>query len=165
MLELELIETSHYLNNRMFSSTMNTPNSRNLGRIRRNGTIFLTTLVVPMVIFVATSPFPAYRLKDSIIKKATFNQPILVLEYPYEGWQPAIHSDDNEECQSWRACFIENHNCTSKCRDSLLDLGFTPNPDLSDEENNQNAQKVLWVPDVTVLRRMLKNGVDSNGNP
>jgi len=92
---------------------------------------------------------------------------------PYQGWQPIIHQDtnNNEECQSWRTCFAEN-SCPAKCRDSLQDFGiapprpgYTPNPDSSDEENNMHAQSVPWIPDVTVLRRMLKDGHDEQGNP
>lgn len=142
------------------------------------GIIFLGVFSFGLLFFHQASIDAAYCLKSSIIEsnipvsQYPFESNIPLLEYPYEGWQPAIHSDDDEECQSWRACFAINHNCTSKCRDSLLDLGsppprpgFTPNPDLSDEENNQNASQVLWIPDVTVLNRMLKKGVDSNGNP
>ena len=95
---------------------------------------------------------------------------IPVYEDPNEGWQPPIHPD--QECQSWSACFVDNHNCTSKCRDSLLDYGsppyrpgFTPDPDLNETENGQNAQNISWVPNVTILHKMLQKGVDNHGNP
>ena len=93
----------------------------------------------------------------------------------YEGWQPTIYTDQNhDECKSWRICFDKEKqkNCPGKCRNSLQDFGqapprpgFTPDPDLDEPENDLHAQVVPWVPDVTVLRRMLKAGVDHDGNP
>ena len=94
---------------------------------------------------------------------------------PYEGWQPAIHWDKDKTddgCNSWRACLSKKDKCHTKCRDSLKEFGtapprpgFTPDPDLDDAENLVNAQAVQWVPDVTVLRRMLEAGKDQDGNP
>lgn len=96
-------------------------------------------------------------------------------ENPYEGWQPAIHpvsAETADNCKSWRACFAKDHNCHSRCREALQEFGkapprpgFTPDPDLDEDQNNQKAQQVPWVPDVTVLRRMLHAGKDSDGNP
>lgn len=95
-----------------------------------------------------------------------------IISNPYEGWQPTMHSDTNKEsCNSWRSCFKDNE-CPAKCRNSLQDFGpapprpgFTPDPKLTKEENNEKAQQVPWVPDVTVLRRMLLAGHDDQGNP
>lgn len=94
------------------------------------------------------------------------------IENPYMGWQPVIdpNQDTDEKCDSWRTCFTKN-DCPAKCRDSRKDFGkapprpgFVPDPDATEEENNTNAQKVDWVPDVTVLRRMLEAGVDEHGD-
>jgi hypothetical protein len=53
---------------------------------------------------------------------------------------------------SWRQCFQDLHNCSS-CRDSVEDLGTAPvTPD-------------NWIPDVTMLHRMMLAGKDANGRP
>ena len=98
---------------------------------------------------------------------------------PYEGWQPIINPNQdavNQKCDSWRTCFKKTHNCPAKCRDSLEDFGtaplrpgFTPDP-FGDKEDNQEkassqAEAVEWIPDVTVLRRMLISGKDEHGDP
>jgi hypothetical protein len=67
----------------------------------------------------------------------------------YYGWQPLI--PEKMSC-SWRECFKANHNCHS-CRDALADFGTAPVP----PEN--------WIPDVTMLHRMLLDGTDSDGRP
>jgi len=103
---------------------------------------------------------------------------------PYEGWQPIINNteqDDsgNKECNSWRTCFSKTHICPAKCRDSLQDFGtapqrpgFVPNHPYNGSSLEDNPEKaaaqasvVEWIPDVTVLRRMLKAGKDEHGNP
>jgi glycoprotein-N-acetylgalactosamine 3-beta-galactosyltransferase len=68
---------------------------------------------------------------------------------PWYGWQPEIHS--NMSC-SWRKCFEKDHGC-STCRDLVVEIGEPPPPPPLD-----------WVPDVTMLRRMLLDGHDANGN-
>jgi hypothetical protein len=68
----------------------------------------------------------------------------------YYGWQPKIAP--TMEC-SWRACLQTVNKCQT-CRDSQQDLQPVPPPPSED-----------WIPDVTMLRRMLLEGHDSNGNP
>jgi hypothetical protein len=105
----------------------------------------------------------------------------LSFDNPYEGWQPVINWDqdkndaannNNVDCNSWRTCLSKTDKCHAKCRDSPEDFGtapfrpgFTPDPDLDEIENLANAQAVPWIPDVTVLRRMLVAGKDEHGNP
>lgn len=84
---------------------------------------------------------------------------------PYQGWQPKINSDSEEQhgkCNSWRKCFEENHACPGKCRDGLDDWGKPPPLAPVHDSMDKNNQ---WIPDVTVLRRMIIKGKDSNGNP
>jgi hypothetical protein len=69
---------------------------------------------------------------------------------PWYGWQPKIAP--TMEC-SWRQCLKTVHKCKT-CRDSQEDIEPAPPPPSED-----------WVPDVTMLRRMLLEGHDSNGNP
>ena len=102
------------------------------------------------------------------IRKPVFHQdaPIRqpVFRYPYEGWQPVFHQDN--VCLSWRACFETDHNCTSMCRESLVDFGSPPpRPGFNFSNPNLTAQAIPWVPDVTILRRMLQSRMDRNGNP
>lgn len=112
------------------------------------------------------------NLKRKAIKKAFVSNK----SNPYEGWQPAIHSDKNDgECKSWRVCFKGRKNsesCLDRCRESPEALGeapprpgFKPDPQGDSEDNNEKAQAVEWIPDVTVLHRMLKAGKDEKGNP
>jgi len=91
----------------------------------------------------------------------------------YEGWQPIVNFDKGKYC-NWRTCFKndEQHSCHSFCRTSLEEMGkapprpgFQPDPNVDDEENNMQAQAISWIPDVTVLRRMYKSGIDEHGNP
>ena len=93
---------------------------------------------------------------------------------PYEGWQPLIHNDSDgysDKCKSWRTCFEKIHDCPGKCRDGLDDFGIPPiaptgiDP-YGDEEDNKEKKDAggQWIPDVTVLRRMMIAGKDSNGN-
>jgi len=94
---------------------------------------------------------------------------------PYEGWQPGITLDQDKghkKCSTWRTCFIKDNPCPGKCRESLEDFGkapprpgFTPDLHGDSEDNNEKAQAVEWIPDVTVLRRMLQAGKDEHGNP
>mmetsp|Transcript_21920 Transcript_21920/g.54256 ORF Transcript_21920/g.54256 Transcript_21920/m.54256 type:complete len:485 (+) Transcript_21920:136-1590(+) len=92
------------------------------------------------------------KAKPNNAKNASQSKSITI-NNPYEGWQPAIHQDKNSiDCKSWRTCFTEN-SCPQKCRNSLEDFGQAP--------PRPNAE---WVPDVTVLRRMLKDGHDHEGN-
>lgn len=113
-----------------------------------------------------------FDLKKKVIKKAIVSNK----SNPYEGWQPAIHSDNNDgECKSWRVCFKgrkDSESCLERCRESPEALGeapprpgFIPDPHGDSEDNNEKAQAVEWIPDVTVLHRMLKAGKDENGNP
>jgi len=71
---------------------------------------------------------------------------------PYYGWQPAIAS---EMTCPWRTCFEKDHSC-STCRDLPQDMG--PPPPAA-------AHPDAWIPDVTMLHRMLSEGKDSRGNP
>lgn len=101
---------------------------------------------------------------------------------PYEGWQPTIHTDSKSEeglsydgddeqktenkCHTWRTCFLTNHGCPGKCRDGIDDWGIAPSvpADTTDGSDNTTSQE-QWIPDVTVLRRMMISGKDSIGNP
>jgi hypothetical protein len=67
---------------------------------------------------------------------------------PHYGWQPKI--SDTMNC-SWRRCFQKNHNCSSFCRDSIDDFGTAP------------AAPDNWIPDVTMLHRMMLAGKDAKG--
>jgi hypothetical protein len=71
-------------------------------------------------------------------------------ENPWYGWQPKIAP--TMEC-SWRMCLSKKDKCRT-CRDSPEDIEPAP-PSPSED----------WIPDVTMLRRMLLEGQDSNGNP
>jgi hypothetical protein len=71
------------------------------------------------------------------------------LSNPHYGWQPKI--PETMDC-SWRECFQDLHNC-STCRDSVEDFGTAPEP----PDN--------WIPDVTMLHRMMLAGKDANGPP
>lgn len=83
---------------------------------------------------------------------------------PHEGWQPLSRpEDDGEEdsCASWRACFEggdPNDRCHGRCRDGVDAWGDAPPPPLGGPEDG-------WIPDVTVLRRMLLRGTDAEGRP
>jgi glycoprotein-N-acetylgalactosamine 3-beta-galactosyltransferase len=73
----------------------------------------------------------------------------------WEGWQPLPYKDvDTSMCQSWRTCFQDQHACPGFCRDSPKDFkdGSVIVPD-------------DWIPDVTMLRRMMLRGTDEHGNP
>ena len=115
------------------------------------------------------------RTKKQSKKTTAKASTVVSFDNPYEGWQPAIDWDKDSkdaDCNSWRTCLSKTDKCHAKCRDSLEDFGtapprpgFTPDPDLDDAENLINAQAVPWVPDVTVLRRMLAAGKDQDGNP
>jgi hypothetical protein len=77
---------------------------------------------------------------------------------PYEGWQPQIHVDSEgygDKCKSWRTCSEKIHDCPGKCRDGLDDFGKPPSPPKGSGQ---------WIPDVTVLRRMMIAGKDLDGN-
>jgi hypothetical protein len=71
---------------------------------------------------------------------------------PYEGWAPPPYVDDGGTCTSWRVCFNDDHGCPGFCRDSQRVFDEDPPPPSMDAD---------WVPDVTMLRRMLLRGVDS----
>jgi glycoprotein-N-acetylgalactosamine 3-beta-galactosyltransferase len=72
---------------------------------------------------------------------------------PWDGWQPTPIADaDKSTCSSWRRCFQDSHRCPGLCRDDD-DMGEAPA--VSDD----------WVPDVTMLRRMMLRGYDGNGDP
>jgi len=90
---------------------------------------------------------------------------VLVSANPYEGWQPTIfvdtEADANSNCQTWRTCFAKEHDCPGKCRDGKDDWG-TPPVELPAHQFHPNAQ---WIPDVTVLRRMMVAGHDADGQP
>jgi glycoprotein-N-acetylgalactosamine 3-beta-galactosyltransferase len=77
------------------------------------------------------------------------------LSNPWEGWQPLPYSDISS-CQSWRTCFNEQHQCPGLCRDS--------EDDLKTETDSWNVSD-NWIPDVTMLRRMMVKGTDERGNP
>jgi hypothetical protein len=111
---------------------------------------------------------------------------------PYEGWQPKIHNDSDEysdKCKSWRTCFKNKHDCPGKCRDGIDDFGIPPKVPITstsgsggfdqygDDEDNKEKKMAAaasasaaggrqkqWIPDVTVLRRMMIAGKDSDGN-
>lgn len=77
----------------------------------------------------------------------------------WEGWQPLSYKDDsssNSQCSSWRSCFKEDHGCPGLCRDSKQDWNID-----RDDAHVPND----WVPDVTMLRRMMLNGKDQHGHP
>jgi len=67
----------------------------------------------------------------------------------FYGWQPDIPS--SMAC-SWRKCFPSDHNCPT-CRDAVSDFGSPPLPPDS------------WIPDVTMLNRMMLDGIDAKGRP
>mmetsp|Transcript_7883 Transcript_7883/g.23184 ORF Transcript_7883/g.23184 Transcript_7883/m.23184 type:complete len:533 (+) Transcript_7883:113-1711(+) len=113
-----------------------------------------------------------HRIGNKIVQKIVNNHKST---NPYEGWQPVTdprQDRGNKKCTSWRSCLVKDHDCPSKCRDSIDDFGeapprpgFTPDPHGDSEDNNEKAQAVEWIPDVTVLRRMLEAGKDEHGNP
>jgi glycoprotein-N-acetylgalactosamine 3-beta-galactosyltransferase len=72
---------------------------------------------------------------------------------PWYGWQPPIATQ--MKC-SWRACLKDGHTCNT-CRDGLKEWGDAPQA--PNDDNNE------WIPDVTMLKRMYLEGVDSTGNP
>jgi glycoprotein-N-acetylgalactosamine 3-beta-galactosyltransferase len=75
-----------------------------------------------------------------------------ILASPWEGWQPNIDPNPEEESScSVRKCFQDNHKCPKTCRTE--DLGEPPDPPPN------------WIPDVRALHRMYKAGNDANGNP
>ncbi|KAL3918022.1 MAG: hypothetical protein SGILL_004443 [Bacillariaceae sp.] len=78
---------------------------------------------------------------------AAANNPI----NPWEGYQPKPYADeDMSQCTSVRTCFKDKHKCPGLCRDAK-----DAAPSVPDD----------WIPDVTMLRRMMLSGVDSNGDP
>ncbi len=148
----------------------------NLSVIILGSVIFLCFGFITIHEHVFTRTKTAQLPKEIATSEKINNSNIQVYgENPYKGWQPAIPSISEEiddKCKSWRSCFAKDHNCHSRCRDAPEDFGkapprpgFTPDPALDDEQNNQKAQQVPWVPDVTVLRRMLYAGKDLDGNP
>jgi hypothetical protein len=68
---------------------------------------------------------------------------------PFYGWQPRI--PEQMTC-SWRQCFKTDHECPT-CRDAITDFGTAPVP--PDD----------WIPDVTMLHRMMLDGKDADGRP
>lgn len=140
--------------------------------------VFLGSVILLCFGFITIHEHVFHEAKTSTISKeakgADKNNNSIYGENPYEGWQPAIQSistETDDNCKSWRACFAKDHNCHSRCREAIQDFGkvpprpgFTADPDLDDEQNNEKAQQVPWVPDVTVLRRMLHAGKDNDGN-
>lgn len=92
-------------------------------------------------------------------KKHKKKHKIATRNNPYEGWQPTIHKDSEDgdkgdKCHTWRTCFPDSHECPGKCRDGLEDFGTAPPRPTAE-----------WIPDVTVLRRMMLAGQDADGNP
>jgi hypothetical protein len=73
-------------------------------------------------------------------------------ENPYYGWQPPI---PKEMACSWRDCLKKGHVCPT-CRDSELDL-LAGLP--------ENVLSTNWIPDVTMLHRMMLEGKDAQGRP
>jgi len=128
-----------------------------------------------------TAGHPATDHKESNVRKAKGNkhdsvaEPVVVKSNnPYEGWVPKVskaRDRGQKGCDSWRTCFKDN-KCGAKCRDSVHDFGeppprpgYTPKSGLDKETMQLEAQKVPWVPDVWIQRRMLKAGKDQNGDP
>ena len=109
---------------------------------------------------------PKEQLQEAEINPPPNNPAaVLVSANPYEGWQPTIFvdtdTDEKSNCQTWRTCFAKEHDCPGKCRDGKEDWG-TPPVELPAHQLHQNAQ---WIPDVTVLRRMMVAGHDADGQP
>lgn len=73
---------------------------------------------------------------------------------PYLGWQP-LEPNGLDDPFSWRTCFEEprSQNKSAGCREDSADFGIAP----SVEED--------WVPDVTMIRKMVLAGRDIHGNP
>jgi glycoprotein-N-acetylgalactosamine 3-beta-galactosyltransferase len=108
--------------------------------------VTLTLLpITPSPTPINPTPAPITPTPAPIIPTPANNE----INKPWYGWQPEIHS--NMSC-SWRKCFEKDHGC-STCRDLAVEIGEPPPPPPLD-----------WVPDVTMLRRMLLDGHDNNGN-
>jgi hypothetical protein len=95
-----------------------------------------------------------FNTEDFLVNFPTTNtqqksEPHGSLSNPYYGWQPRIA---NSKSCSWRNCFEDGHNC-STCRDSVEEFGTAP------------ATADNWIPDVTMLHRMMLAGKDADGQP
>jgi glycoprotein-N-acetylgalactosamine 3-beta-galactosyltransferase len=124
------------------------------------GLLFLTSLLLCWM-GVAVHFIPQLEQKRESVSSTSplYSFPFIdkTLYNPWEGWQPLPYKDvDMSNCQSWRTCFNEQHECPGLCRDSEDDLR-TKSDTLNVPEN--------WIPDVTMLRRMLMKGTDQHGNP
>jgi hypothetical protein len=123
---------------------------------------------------------PVERASHKQLPPKAADSTIIKHNNPYEGWQPQIHVDSEgygDKCKSWRTCSESEHHCPGKCRDGLDDFGKAPLPPTSsggggfdqygDDEDNKEKKKAgqgQWIPDVTVLRRMMIAGKDLDGN-
>ena len=88
---------------------------------------------------------------------------------PFYGWQPDDdHNGDTGDSHemkqptkpcSWRQCFQQEQppDCRSTCREG--DMGPAPPPPVPLTPDDQ------WIPDVTMLHRMMLDGKDAKGRP
>lgn len=77
---------------------------------------------------------------------------------PYLGWQPPLVHSPLGSSFSWRTCF----KASPKSDGSDQPAGCNENPA---ELGNAPAVEKDWVPDVTMIRKMMMHGKDINGNP
>ena len=91
-----------------------------------------------------------------------FHEDRSLMMNPFYGWQPDDHDGDRgdgETC-SWRQCFQQDQRspeCRSLCREG--DMGPAPPPPLPPAPGSE------WIPDVTMLHRMMLDGKDAKGRP
>ena len=88
---------------------------------------------------------------------------------PFYGWQPDDdHNGDTGDIHemkeptkpcSWRQCFQQEQppDCRSTCREG--DMGPAPPPPVPLTPDDE------WIPDVTMLHRMMLDGKDAKGRP
>ncbi|KAL7549258.1 hypothetical protein ACHAWF_012522 [Thalassiosira exigua] len=77
---------------------------------------------------------------------------------PYLGWQPPLVPSPLGSSFSWRKCFkaspkSDGTDQPAGCREHPSELGDAPKIEKD------------WVPDVTMIRKMLVHGEDRDGNP
>ncbi|KAG7354919.1 galactosyltransferase [Nitzschia inconspicua] len=125
------------------------------------GLLCLSSLLLVWV-GLAVHYIPQMEQNSGVSAPATSSSSIATAEKstnnPWDGWQPLPYDDvDTTVCQSWRTCFHDRHACPGFCRDSPKDLLVKNDVSISVPDD--------WVPDVTMLRRMMVRGTDAHGNP
>lgn len=122
-------------------------------RCQRRGLVGLITITVCMLLVWGGSN---YHISGNAIGQNPYTAEALE-KNPYLGWQPPLVPNLGSSF-SWRKCF----KASPKSDGSDQPAGCSENPS---EFGEAPAVEKDWIPDVTMIRKMMVYGKDRDGNP